>query len=128
MVSKVQAFLILALVHSLHQYLAYGACRRWQIAYAELSKEKTSFATLVVAAMFSGVGGGAFASSMSNISFFFPKAQQGLGLGLNAGIGNLGVSLSQVFCPMMMGYAAFGKPRVMVSRAGVCVGAGARVL
>jgi NNP family nitrate/nitrite transporter-like MFS transporter len=32
----------------------------------------------------------------SNISFFFPKAQQGLGLGLNAGIGNLGVSLSQV--------------------------------
>jgi NNP family nitrate/nitrite transporter-like MFS transporter len=58
--------------------------------------------------MFSGVGGGAFASSMSNISFFFPKSQQGLALGLNAGIGNLGVSLSQVFCPLVMKYAAFG--------------------
>ena len=45
---------------------------------------------------------------MSNISFFFPKAQQGLALGLNAGIGNLGVSLTQVFCPLVMKYAAFG--------------------
>lgn len=45
---------------------------------------------------------------LRNASFFLPRAQQGLGLGLNAGIGNLGVSLSQVFCPLVMTYAAFG--------------------
>ena len=60
-------------------------------------------------AFFSGIGGGAFASSMSNISFFFPKAKQGLALGLNAGIGNLGVSLTQLLVPIMMTYAAFGQ-------------------
>jgi len=75
---------------------------------AELAKPDASLTTLIVAAMFSGVGGGAFASSMNNISFFFPQAKQGLGLGLNAGIGNLGVSLSQVFLPVVMTYAAFG--------------------
>jgi nitrate/nitrite transporter NarK len=61
-----------------------------------------------VGAFFSGIGGGAFASSMSNISFFFPKSKQGLALGLNAGIGNLGVSLTQLLVPIMMTYAAFG--------------------
>ena len=44
-------------------------------------------------ALLSGFGGGNFASSMSNISFFFPKKMQGLALGLNAGLGNLGVSV-----------------------------------
>ena len=78
------------------------------IAFPELQKKDASLTTLIVAAMFSGVGGGAFAASMSNISFFFPKSKQGIALGLNAGIGNLGVSLSQLFIPAVGTYAAFG--------------------
>ena len=54
-----------------------------------------------------GVGGGAFASSMSNISFFYPKKQQGYALGMNGGLGNLGVSVSQLIAPIFMG-AGFG--------------------
>jgi len=53
-------------------------------------------------AMLSGIGGGNFASSMSNISFFFPKKVQGLSLGLNAGLGNLGVTTMQVVVPLVM--------------------------
>ena len=44
-----------------------------------------------ILALLSGFGGGNFASSMSNISFFFPKRVQGTSLGLNAGLGNFGV-------------------------------------
>ena len=46
-------------------------------------------------ALLSGFGGGNFASSMSNISFFYPRKQQGLALGLNAGLGNFGVTRSE---------------------------------
>ena len=53
----------------------------------------TPFSTLVVLAALSGIGGGNFASSMSNISFFYPKRVQGAALGVNAGLGNLGVSV-----------------------------------
>lgn len=68
----------------------------------------TSYTTFVVLAVLSGVGGGNFASSMSNISFFFPKKTQGLYLGVNAGIGNLGVSVTQFVLPLVMGAAVFG--------------------
>ena len=66
------------------------------------------FITLIVLALLSGVGGGAFASSMSNISFFFPKRVQGLALGLNAGLGNLGVSVMQFLLPWIITFGAFG--------------------
>lgn len=66
------------------------------------------FWLLIVLAVMSGVGGGAFASSMSNISFFFPKRIQGLSLGLNAGIGNLGVSAMQFLIPWVITFALFG--------------------
>ncbi len=59
-------------------------------------------------AFLSGMGGGAFASSMSNISFFFPKRKQGLALGLNAGLGNAGLSLMQVVIPLVMTFGVFG--------------------
>ena len=49
----------------------------------------TSYITFAIFAVLSGFGGGNFASSMSNISYFFPKRMQGTSLGLNAGIGNL---------------------------------------
>ncbi|MEF8732397.1 MAG: antiporter [Candidatus Accumulibacter meliphilus] len=59
-------------------------------------------------ALWCGVGGGNFASSMSNISGFFPKRLQGTGLGLNAGLGNFGVTTMQVVIPLIMTVGLFG--------------------
>jgi len=59
-------------------------------------------------ALWSGVGGGNFASSMSNISTFFPKRLQGTALGLNAGLGNFGVTTMQVVIPLVMTVGFFG--------------------
>ena len=59
-------------------------------------------------ALLSGFGGGNFASSMSNISFFFPKRVQGTSLGLNAGLGNFGVTTMQVLVPLVMTAGVFG--------------------
>ncbi|MEQ1773214.1 MAG: antiporter [Burkholderiales bacterium] len=59
-------------------------------------------------ALWSGVGGGNFASSMSNISTFFPKRLQGTALGINAGIGNFGVTTMQVVIPLVMTMGIFG--------------------
>jgi NNP family nitrate/nitrite transporter-like MFS transporter len=61
-----------------------------------------------VLAFLSGLGGGNFASSMSSISFFFPKRMQGLALGLNAGLGNAGVTTMQIVIPLVMTNAVFG--------------------
>merc|ERR1719171_15386 len=73
-----------------------------------LRNKDVTFRSLVLLAGMSGIGGGAFASSMSSISFFFPKKKQGLALGINAGLGNLGVSLSQLLVPLVTGAAVFG--------------------
>jgi NNP family nitrate/nitrite transporter-like MFS transporter len=59
-------------------------------------------------ALWSGVGGGNFASSMSNISSFFPKRLQGTGLGLNAGLGNFGVTAMQIVIPLVMTVGLLG--------------------
>ena len=59
-------------------------------------------------ALWCGVGGGNFASSMSNISTFFPKRLQGTGLGLNAGLGNFGVTTMQIVIPLVMTVSIFG--------------------
>ena len=59
-------------------------------------------------ALWSGVGGGNFASSMSNISTFFPKKLQGTALGLNAGLGNFGVTTMQIVIPLVMTMGLFG--------------------
>lgn len=68
----------------------------------------TPYSVFVIIALLCGFGGGNFASSMSNISFFFPKAQQGTALGLNAGLGNLGVSVMQFAVPLVVGISLFG--------------------
>ncbi|BBF86334.1 nitrate/nitrite transporter [Aquitalea magnusonii] len=68
----------------------------------------TSYVTMVVLALLCGFGGGNFSSSMSNISFFFPKAEKGTALGLNAGLGNLGVSLVQFVVPLVITMGVFG--------------------
>ena len=68
----------------------------------------TSYGTLLVLALLCGFGGGNFSSSMANINYFFPKAQKGMATGMNAGIGNLGVSLMQFLVPMAIGASLFG--------------------
>ncbi|GFO53514.1 MFS transporter [Geomonas sp. Red276] len=68
----------------------------------------TSYATMLTLALLCGLGGGNFASSMSNISFFFPKSQKGTALGLNAGLGNLGVSVMQFLVPLVISTGMFG--------------------
>lgn len=68
----------------------------------------TPYMTFAIFAALSGFGGGNFASSMSNISFFFPKRMQGTSLGLNAGIGNLGVGVMQKTIPLVIGLFLFG--------------------
>jgi NNP family nitrate/nitrite transporter-like MFS transporter len=73
-----------------------------------LQDHTTPFYIFIILAALSGVGGGAFASSMSNISFFFPKKMQGLALGLNAGLGNLGVSVMQFLIPWVITFQMFG--------------------
>lgn len=77
-------------------------CIPMVMAGIALSDPNCSFNTLLAAALLSGVGGGAFASSMSNISFYYPKRQQGMALGYNGGIGNLGVSITQLLAPIFM--------------------------
>jgi NNP family nitrate/nitrite transporter-like MFS transporter len=68
------------------------------------------------------VGGGNFASSMSNISTFFPKRLQGTALGLNAGLGNFGVTTMQIVIPLVMTVGLFGvfggEPMVLVKDSG----------
>ena len=59
-------------------------------------------------ALLCGFGGGNFASSMANISFFFPKSEKGNALGLNAGLGNLGVSVGQFVIPLVITAGVFG--------------------
>ena len=59
-------------------------------------------------ALLCGLGGGNFASSMANISFFFPKAEKGNALALNAGLGNLGVSVVQFVVPLIITMGVFG--------------------
>jgi NNP family nitrate/nitrite transporter-like MFS transporter len=68
----------------------------------------TSYTTLLLLALLCGLGGGNFASSMSNISFFYPQAQKGTALGLNAGLGNLGVSAMQFLVPLAITAGVFG--------------------
>lgn len=61
-----------------------------------------------LAALLSGIGGGNFACSMSNISTFFPKRLQGTALGINAGLGNFGVTTMQIVIPLVMTVSLFG--------------------
>ena len=62
----------------------------------------TPYSMFLVLALLCGFGGGNFASSMANISFFFPSSRKGEGLALNAGLGNLGVSVMQFLVPLVI--------------------------
>lgn len=69
---------------------------------------QTPYAVMLLLAALCGLGGGNFSSSMANISFFFPKERKGSALGLNAGLGNLGVSSVQFMVPLVIAAGIFG--------------------
>lgn len=68
----------------------------------------TTYPTMLLLALLCGFGGGNFSSSMANISFFFPKARKGSALGVNGGLGNLGVSAVQFLSPLVVTAGMFG--------------------
>lgn len=77
------------------------------IGYA-VQDPSTPYLIFLVLALLCGFGGGNFASSMANISFFFPKKERGNALALNAGLGNLGVSIMQLLVPIVITFSIFG--------------------
>jgi NNP family nitrate/nitrite transporter-like MFS transporter len=68
----------------------------------------TPYLIFLVLALLCGFGGGNFASSMANISYFFPKAEKGNALAINAGLGNIGVSVMQFLVPVVVTMSLFG--------------------
>ncbi|MDR3414474.1 MAG: MFS transporter [Formivibrio sp.] len=68
----------------------------------------TSYPTMLTIALLCGLGSGNFASSMANIAHFYPSAQKGGANGLNAGFGNLGVSIGQFLIPLAITIPLFG--------------------
>ena len=77
------------------------------IGYA-VQNPSTPYFIFLALALLCGLGGGNSASSMANISFFFPKAEKGNALALNAGLGNLGVSVVQFLVPIVITAGVFG--------------------
>jgi NNP family nitrate/nitrite transporter-like MFS transporter len=76
-----------------------------------VTRPDTPFWLMLVAAATAGLGGGNFASSMANISFFYPDREKGYALGLNAAGGNIGVSSVQLIVPLVIALgASAGKP------------------
>ncbi len=88
-----------------------------------LSNPDTPLWQFQILAFLSGIGGGNFSSSMSNISFFYPKKVQGYALGMNAGLGNFGVTTMQIVIPLVMTFGLFGgASRNLVNTSGTLIG------
>jgi len=68
----------------------------------------TPYIALLALAFLAGLGGGVFSGFMPSTSYFFPKSKQGLALGVQAGVGNFGVSVVQFVTPIIVGSAMFG--------------------
>ena len=87
-----------------------------------LQDKNTPLWMFQLCALLSGIGGGNFACSMSNISSFFPKRLQGTALGINAGLGNFGVTTMQILIPLVMTMGVFGslggEPMTLVKDSG----------
>ncbi|WP_447927789.1 antiporter [Vreelandella sp. EE27] len=91
-----------------------------------LMNPDTPFWIFQALALLSGIGGGNFACSMSNISTFYPSKQQGYALGMNAGLGNFGVTTMQILIPLVMTVGLFGAlaggPMALESASGTLIG------
>ncbi|MDJ0344361.1 nitrate/nitrite transporter [Streptomyces sp. H10-C2] len=84
------------------------------IAAVVVMKPGTSYSTFMLVAALTGVGGGNFASSMTNINSFFPLRKKGWALGLNAGGGNIGVPVVQLVGLLVIGTAGAAHPRILL--------------
>ena len=84
-----------------------------------VQRPDTPFWLMLSAAATAGLGGGNFASSMANISFFYPDSKKGFALGLNAAGGNVGVSSVQLLAPVVMGIGAVDAARPHVENVGL---------
>jgi NNP family nitrate/nitrite transporter-like MFS transporter len=83
------------------------------ILAAVMIKPGVSYSTLLVLSAVAGVGGGNFASSMTNINYFYPQRLKGWALGLNAGGGNLGVAVIQLIGLLVLATAGKDHPRLV---------------
>ncbi|GGV31051.1 MFS transporter [Streptomyces longisporoflavus] len=92
--------------------MAAGALLVPTVAAFVVMEPGTSYTTFMLCALLTGVGGGNFASSMTNINSFFPLRKKGWALGLNAGGGNIGVPVVQLAGLGVIG--AGGGPRVLL--------------
>ena len=92
---------------------------------AAVTHPGTPYGVFLLVAALAGLGGGNFASSMANISYFYPEQRKGLALGLNAAGGNLGVAVVQRLVPWVIGLGALGtigtaqRPGVHLQNAGL---------
>ncbi len=93
------------LIVGVANFLKIIPCAGFAIA---LMNPATPYWVFMVLALMAGFGGGDFSSFMPSTSLFFPKRLQGAALGIQAGIGNFGVSLTQFVIPWIIGFAAFG--------------------
>ncbi|MGW8557379.1 nitrate/nitrite transporter [Streptomyces tubercidicus] len=75
----------------------------------------TSYTTFLLVAALAGVGGGNFASSMTNINSFYPLRKKGWALGMNAGGGNIGVPVIQMLGLLVIGTAGAAHPRIVLA-------------
>jgi MFS transporter, NNP family, nitrate/nitrite transporter len=84
----------------------------WALA---VQNPATPYAVLLLLGALAGIGGGAFSGFMPSTSYFFPRSKQGTALGLQAGIGNFGVSLVQFVTPWVIGFALIGGASQMMT-------------
>jgi len=95
----------------------------WSFAVQDPS---TPYWALLILAFLAGLGGGNFSSFMPSTSLYFPKRIQGTALAIQAGIGNLGVSIVQFVTPWIIGFALagtlLGGPQTVTSANGVTSG------
>ena len=89
---------------SVSTFLLVIPCIGWGMA---VQNPDTSYGTFLFLAFLAGLGGGNFSSFMPSTSLFFPKRLQGTALGVQAGVGNFGVSVAQFTVPWIIGLAMF---------------------
>lgn len=87
----------------------------WGLA---VSNPDTSYGTFMLLAFLAGLGGGNFSSFMPSTSLFFPKKLQGTALGIQAGIGNFGVSVAQFLIPIVIGISMVGASQTFTDKKG----------
>lgn len=99
-------------------------CVGWGLA---VMNPETSYGTFMILAFLAGLGGGNFSSFMPSTSLFFPKRLQGTALGIQAGIGNFGVSVAQFLIPAVIGLALVGSSQTFVEKKGDVIVAESRI-